>query len=368
MPENTSFRIGAPAALRAPARRALYPDAPAIAVHADGLEDSAPLVAEVCAAEGLGTIQQVQLKESTRLARAESLARIHEASGADPKHLMFDAAQYKGKNRRIGAVPLSQDWIRTQRRLGCRFALTDSPYIPAGDVDAINSVLAQAAAMSRDDVLAALPLHLDWLKVDSELLLELIETHAVPVGLILEHPADPLGVKSAVAGLIHVLSANTKVALLRTDLSAIGAVAFNGSMGAIGTRASLRHLGTGGGGAARGPSAYVPHTMVFRLFETINNAIALAPEHPQWFSCDCRYCDGRMLSYLATPQQAYLHTMAAAAGSAQHVLGLADPEAQRQSWAQTCLSKQLINLELNIRLGGGWEPPSFQGAWHAALA
>jgi hypothetical protein len=351
---------------RVPSARPLFVGAPGISIHADANEDSAVLVARVGRGEGIGAIHTVKMK--TRVGRAHSLAAIHRREGGDPAVLGFDASCYSGKNRDIGARTLDRSWVDAQLALGVAFAYTDSPYLPAGDLNALESVLAQTAEMSRP-VIAVLPLGLRWLTKDAKVLAETINRYGTPVAFVLEHTGDPLGVQAATKGLVAVLAtADVPVVMLRCDLSAIGAVACGASMGAIGTRSGLRHLfpipKSVGGRPAPQVSALVPSAMCYRRTDTIAAAMARAPDEQQWFRCRCTYCGDRALSRVVTNEDAYLHSMASAATLAEDVLSSSD---SRLTWIEKCRHAQLLNLELDQRLGGGWPAPAFFRAWLVAL-
>ena len=283
--------------------------------------------------------------------------------------VMFDASRYNGNTRDSGIHTLSVKWVHAQWELGVAMAFTDSPYIPNSDRAALQSVLQQAAAMPQP-LTAVLPLGLEWLKRDADLLREAINAAGVPVALVLEHAKDPLGVQSALQGLVHVLGANVPVVLLRSDLAAIGAVASGASMGAVGTRPSQRHLYpvTTGGRGSSFTSAFVPHSMDFRKLETINIAKGRVPDNPEWFTCECAYCGGRGLDWIDTAEQAYLHSASAIARLSADVFDSpGGPQDARHVWLSKCINAQHINLTINHAMDGGWEPQEFLGAWRVAF-
>lgn len=363
--------------LRAPRARpeqALYPDAPALSVYADGAEDTTEIVAGVCASLQVGAAYQVKLRaRAERARRAERLRDVHRATGAPPHHMLFDAARYHGKNRDVEPRQLDLAWAREQLRLGAALAVTDSPYVAEDGAATLHSILTQAAAM-RLPVIALLPLHRVWLRARSSALLDAVNRAQVPVALVLEGAGDPLGHRDAVQGLATLCTAEVPVVLLRNDLSAIGGVAYGASMGAIGTRPGLRHLYPIPKKPRRGPppahiSSYVPSSLAYRRAATISDALLKAGDEQQWLTCDCSHCRGRLLNWIRTVEDAYQHTLEAATGTASRVL-LPDstPGQRRAAWKALCDHAQQVNLELNRRLDGGWEAPAFLGAWRQAPA
>lgn len=356
--------------LHLPSPRALSPGCPAIFIHSDGVEDRAKTVASLCTAEGIGAVHVVGVKDKNKIGRMRRLAALHLESGGRVEHVLFDAARYSGKNRISGHTDLDPAWVQAQLAAGVSHAMTDSPFVPEDDLDTVWSILSQTKAMGVPAI-AVLPMHLSLLRKHSTRLLELINKAGVPVGIMLEHREDPLGVKAALQGLVQVLSAEPKVLLLRTDLSAIGAVAWGASVGAIGTSSGRRHIfppPTAPIRTTRNISLFVPKALSYRKISTLNLAITRAPEHPEWWTCDCSYCHGRQLSWIATAEEAYLHSVASIADTADEVLGQGAtlPE-RRQSWIAHCNYSQNVNLEIESVLGGGWPCPDLLGAWREAM-
>ncbi|MGK2881960.1 MAG: hypothetical protein ACSLE6_14575 [Mycobacterium sp.] len=285
--------------------------------------------------------------------------------------MLADANRYSGKNRAIATASgpnLDPAWISVQRGLGLPVALTDSPYVPAGEHVSLATLLSEAHGLGAG-VVAVLPLHLDWLKKDVTSLTTAINEAGVPVALVLEHSDDPLGVQDAVAGLVHLLqSAQVKVALLRCDISVIGAVAFGATFGAIGTTTGLRHLyptKEKSSGFNRGAriGAYMPRGIVYRALDTLNTAIALDPDNQERWNCACERCYGRPLSRIHDEIAAYEHSLAAIAALAEEVLVAPSALHRQHAWIGRCSLAQVTNLEIAAETGLNWATPKFQGAW-----
>ena len=354
-----------------PSPRPLYPGQPALSVQATANVDNAAVVASVAVAGGIGAVYSTQMKMRGRKKRVKDLLARHADVGGDATTVVFDASCYAGKNRDVGVRELDREWIRFQLAQDLPYAYTDSPYLPAGDRPALLSVLTQTVKMKLP-VVAVLALALDWLKKSRErqYLIDQVNRAGVPIAVVLEHEKDPLGIQAAVVGLVDVLAqVDVAVILLRSDVSAIGAVALGAAMGAVGTRSGQRHLfpRKPGRGGSRGEhiSLFVPYAMSYRRLDTLAAAMAKAPDEQSWFTCDCPECAGRNLAYVDTHERAYSHSISALGVLAGHVLQ--DPTVAPTAWLSRCTHEQHVNLELESRLRSGWPVPDFLGAWQVAL-
>lgn len=286
--------------------------------------------------------------------------------------ILADANRYSGKNRSVatGTGPnLDPAWIAVQRELGLPVALTDSPYVRGGDNAGLVAVLEETRAFG-PGVVAVLALHIDWFKKDATRLAASINNVGVPVAIALEHADDPLGVHDAVAGLVHLLThAQVNVALLRSDVSVIGAIAFGASFGAIGTTTGLRHVypvkekSSGFNNGSR-IGTFVPRGMVYRALDTLNTAIGADEEHPERWICNCRHCYNRPLSSIHDEVGAYEHALSSIADLCGFVLNAPTALHRQHAWVGRCLHAQTTNFEIASETGLNWDPPKFQAAWH----
>ena len=92
--------------------------------------------------------------------------------------------------------------------------------------------------------LIALPIHIGWLREADCREQLIIATSRLGVGIagFPGGPGDPLEGRRAVAGMAELLeSARDGVAVLRTDLAGIGALAFGATATSIGLSTALRH-------------------------------------------------------------------------------------------------------------------------------
>ncbi|MEV0704264.1 hypothetical protein AB0I53_40995 [Saccharopolyspora sp. NPDC050389] len=137
-----------------------------------------------------------------------------------------------------------------------------------------------------------------------EKLCDEISAHGVAVAVVLEHRDDPLGVQAALRGLLRLVALDTPVLLLRSDVSALGALCFGALYAAVGTTPTLRHLypvtSGGGGGGERPVSILVPHCLSYVGTEKVAAAIPLTPDQANHWECVCDTCNGRQLEHFVT--------------------------------------------------------------------
>jgi hypothetical protein len=346
--------------------RTLYPGRPAITAQTKHNTAEIERVADTGLSAVITLPSDRRIDRWTKLREALSAYR---AVAGDPTHCLVDANRYAGSKRTIGVADLDTTWVDTQLNAGLAFALTDSPYIPTGDREALRHVLTQAKAMKRP-VIATLPLGKGWLTHHSRDLREEIDRAGVPVGLILEHPKDPLGTQAAVRGLVDVLKAEPLVHMLRCDTSAIAAIAYGAAGGAIGTTTALRHLypmpeeGKGGGGGNAKVAAWVPQLMTYVSLEKISDLV-VNPSVTQYLTCWCTLCNGLTLDCIANEQEAYTHSFFALTDFADVIGQSATPEAQRQAFNAHAQQAQFAHLEIEA-LGVPNQAPDFIGAWRKA--
>jgi hypothetical protein len=186
--------------LAAPAGH-LSADFPGILVHT-GIAHAAA-AADVCAAEGMGAVLSVGRTRQGRAA-VDALLEQHQGRGAELGHVLLDAEAYAGANRARGADPIDSAWVRMQWAAGCQWALTNSGFVDEADLEAMNGVLHAGAAIGGQTI-TALPIHPSWLKRDARGLSRLINAAGQPVALMVQHSADPFGVRDTVRGLITLL-------------------------------------------------------------------------------------------------------------------------------------------------------------------
>ncbi len=337
-------------------RTALLGQGTPLMMHARASQGLRPGLIQGCAKAQLGAIYTGASPQ-----QMDALLRLHDHHGAGP--VLFDAERYAGANRDQEKPTLNPDWVTMQHARGLRHALTDSPFIADGDRTRLTSILAQGARLP--GAITTLPLGRRWFTRDAAELTEAINRFSTPVALMAQDAADPFASEPAVAGLIHVLD-NTavQVLLLRSDLAAIGALAFGASHAAIGTSTALRHIwppAKGGRGHQAVIAAYVPSAMSYRSLQTISAAMLHFADDQLLWRCNCDVCAGKTLDWLAREDEAAEHSLLSLSGLTRSVL--ADASQAAHCWTERCRTASSINQEISVKLIKNWPVPRNLNAW-----
>ncbi|MFC6017562.1 hypothetical protein ACFP2T_15270 [Plantactinospora solaniradicis] len=284
--------------------------------------------------------------------------------------LLLDANRYGGNRRLPANTPFSSDWLGRQRELGLP-VLTDSGYVGWGDLDGLVAILRRTAMIG--DAIALLPLHLSWLRVPSarDTLLRQVRAFAVPVAIIVEYQADPFGVRGVVDGLIELLNCDVPLLLLRSDISALGALCCGAVAAAVGTRAALRHLYPMAPQPARrrwsrpAPSVVVSGCLSYKRLGTVARTKRRHPDSNLWW-CGCSTCEGRDLDWiLHRPERmrerlSFQHSLDALVELRDELIG-PDPQRDQLTWRARCASAAYWRREV------GWEPLPALDRWQQAI-
>lgn len=292
---------------------------------------------------------------------ALTMARTGDLSG-----VLVDAAQYAGNTRDPAGRPLDPAWIREQFRCGLAWALTDSGYLDNGDVHGLAAILHGADRLGRG-VIATLPIHKSWLSRRADEVAEAVRRVGVPVALLVEDRDDPFGVISAVEGLIHLLEVDVPILLLRSDISAVGAVAFGATAGAVGATTGLRHIYPRTDTHKPRPrqplpAAVVRRVLAYKQLHRIAEASHVLPDRTIW-ECNCTVCYGRWQDWIIDETDAFAHSAAVLADLASEVLAQQDSAIRRASWLAHCRHALSVGEEVHAKLEWGWRPPAFLKAW-----
>lgn len=241
------------------------------------------------------------------------------------------------------------EWLIRQRAAGVPLVLTGTPRIRNNDISELQKALARWDTID-EPTLAVLPLEPWWLRRQQGLprLIEAVRSAARPVALVLLHQYNGLDIKGAVAGLLEFISAvrPLPVVLLRSDISAIGAVAHQAFAGFVGWSANTRHgplpMRRPGGDDERDES---PSVLVPALNDYLKSSKLPALAHIRWMEvlrCDDRECRGDSLLRIADLAEtdlrdgrtlANLHNLASTEQLARRVFAAADP---RVAWWEAC--------------------------------
>ena len=334
-------------------------------VHAP--HSTADRVAQVCAAEQLGAVYTIPRDRQGCLpsgyAKAEAAIRIHRHRTGSTESLLLDAQRYSGKHRTRGTEPQDLGWTAYQHRQGLAWALTDSGFIAEDDRPAMVATL-EEGTRHRGQVVIAMPMHSSWLSRHADEVRRRIDATGRPVAVMLEHSDDPLGTRATVQGLLEVLQASVPVALLRCDVSAIGALAYGAALAAVGTRTGLRHifpLGPGRPGSGK-IAAVVPRALAYRQLEKIREAVMADNDQTHW-TCQCSRCAGVTLDGIFTEDDAFQHSLATLADLAEEVLASPDPVS---TWKSKCVVAQFGAIDIRQETGLDWPIPPFLKHWLTA--
>lgn len=318
---------------------------------------------------GVGIVYAINPLRRKRM-KADAGAVIDRTRRRAPSaDVLIDASWYTGKNRKLASSAPTRDWITCQRGHGLSWAMTDSGYCGAGDLDGLVTTLSAGAGFG-PGVIVALPLSHRWLTEDADTLKTQIDRFGVPVALMLEDESDPLDRSGAVSGLVEVLATDTPVMLLRSDVAALGALAYGAAGGAVGTTSTYRHIyprsDRDGGGPVR-LSFVIPQLLGYFLNSRFENAYRIDATLPAW-KCGCLYCAGLDLTWIASSQDpfeaAFQHSVAALAAlgrnlTASIAAGVSAPSA----WTQMCLAAQMEHFTVERATGGEWKPKDSLAEW-----
>jgi hypothetical protein len=207
-----------------------------------------------------------------------------------------------------------QRWLLAQQ--GRVTAYTNPvSYVPSrhlnGGANAAEKVLADGIAhanrftrlVEQDDAhaetLSLFALHHHWVSRDADILGRRLAYVDAPVGIMLWHSNDPLQTPEAIEGLLKVIDALSLVALLRSDLAALGALAHGALFASIGIGTGTRHFAAPGQTGHADPNDSSPRVLVPALLSFWKaTRIASAGADPLLI-CNCPVCDGAPLARFA---------------------------------------------------------------------
>jgi hypothetical protein len=308
--------------------------------------------------------------------RVESTAVALRRAGFDGA-LVIDPARYDRDAPPYQQLPFGgvlQDWVDRQAQHRVAAYLSPSPYIDDGDSGALQAIIDEGVEFCRMVSVAdpqapgflVVPVARSWLTTGLDELVGRLTDAAVPVALMLGDPTDPLGTRAAVEGLVAIVTALDTVALMRSDLSAIGAIAYGALMGSIGTLTSSRHFvqPTKRAGGVSGDKT--PSVLVEAIASYVRGSkLEYVEGDGGLLTCHCPVCDGRSLTrfgqMLYVPE-ALFHNQHVWRAIARRVLGQAEAE-RPVGWSAACERALDALVELEARTGVGFPPPGYLRAW-----
>lgn len=147
-------------------------------------------------------------------------------------------------------------WVRRRRVFeeaavlgGGNHLVTPSRRVAAGDLRALDAQLYEAMTLvssvrdATDDALVGLALDAGWFKHSANVdeLYSRLQTVPAPTAIALAAPYDPLGAEQSVHNLRYLVQ-RVQLALLRSDLAAVGAWAWGARFASVGLTSTVRHL------------------------------------------------------------------------------------------------------------------------------
>ena len=262
--------------------------------------------------------------------------------------VLIDPATYAPKTK-TEPEPLFDydDWLMRQRAAGVPLILTDTPRIRNNDISDLQKALARWDTID-EPTLVVLPLEPWWLREGLSRLIEEVRSAGRPVAIVLLHRYNGLDLRRAVAGLLEFISAvkPLPVVLLRSDISAIGAVAHQAFAGFVGWSANNRHgplpMRRPEGDDERDESPPVLVPSLNDYLKTSKLPVFARVRRLDVLRCDDRVCRGDSLLRIADLYEtdlrdgrllACLHNLASTEQLARRVFAAADP---REAWWEAC--------------------------------
>lgn len=291
---------------------------------------------------------------------------------ADPAHYTDytatkDAPFYNGEQGSLFSTGLDSaaaalaDARTEQLGRGANLVVSPSGYFRAEAARALRNAAAAVANFADPRVAFAAPLHYMWLTDE-----RIAQTIAILAGVpglklvMIAGQMDPMA-NPIVANVRRLLCEVPGVALLRTDIAAVGALAHGAEFTSFGVIPSQRHLtppkepvqtGKRNSGGPKSPSVLYPELMSFYLGETIADRHAADETAP---TCGCDACRGARLDRFTTKAQglaaeAMAHNVAIMTqwcGELRTQPAQADPRAW---WTERCAAAVGRTRQLNARL------------------
>lgn len=237
-----------------------------------------------------------------------------------------------------------EERVQGQIDAGADAALTPTGYLRAGDFGAVEAAIGRAVGLRRDDVILSLPMDVGWLArglIDK--VIGLLAEVPIPKAVMLGGQFNPpQRVLDGVLGLRRLIAEVTNVALFRTDLAGLDAVAQGCLAASIGTSSALRRIVPPGeaaygpaGGDDRSPSVLVPDLLAYVRGGVLADRFGDRPAPP----CRCARCGGRgIVGFLRQEdwKDARLHGVAVWTEWARNLLYPDSLDGRRRYWRRLC--------------------------------
>lgn len=206
----------------------------------------------------------------------------------------------------LGTNPSLSDLLDVQISLGSDIAVTPTGQITAGDILTLTSVIAQASALDRKDLLIMLPLEANWLSNSTytDQLIQELSRSRHPVALAFVDPNNPVGSARRMNALRRVVSSSSgDLVVYRTNLFGFEALSLGALSSAIGALPSVRRLIPVGhpSRGPRDPEDKSPQMLIGDILQFMPSKLM----RRSWFvsvpplSCFCMICKGDAISRLS---------------------------------------------------------------------
>jgi hypothetical protein len=251
---------------------------------------------------------------------------------------------FEGDGDRLIETTL-EERVQGQIDAGADAALTPTRYLRAGDWGAVEAAVEGVIALGRDDVVLSLPMDGGWLApglVDK--VIGLLAEVPIPKAVMLGRRSNrPQRITDGALGLRRLVTEVPNVALFRTDLAGLDAVAQGCLAASIGTSGALRRIVPPGEAAAygrsgsddRSPSVLVPDLLAYVRGGLLADRFGDRRAPP----CRCARCGGRgIVRFLGEEdwKDARLHGVAVWTEWARNLLYPDSPHGRRRYWRRLC--------------------------------
>jgi hypothetical protein len=270
--------------------------------------------------------------------------------------------------------------VECQAQLRVAAYLSPAGYIDPGDLSRLRPVLDEGlrfAEMARQQphpapVWIALPIDTGWLRdLDCrKQLIAAVSGIGIGIAVVPGGSGDPLEGRKTVAGLVELLeSAQDGVAVLRTDLAGIGAIAFGAAATSIGLSTTSRHA------VAASRRAFAqrdgsPRLLVEPLMSWIRGSqLAQVVRDGGQLNCDCAVCHGRSLRRFIredaeSVREAATHSVLAWRSVMNRILH-EPPARRRAAWLEVCQQAITKHAELRASSRIALQVPRYLKSWTA---
>ncbi|WAL68632.1 hypothetical protein ORV05_12920 [Amycolatopsis cynarae] len=286
--------------------------------------------------------------------------------------ILCDADRYSGKKRVTAGCGIRPAWCGRQRELGL-IPVTDSGYLDKQNWPGLRTIL-RAAARQPPPVIAMLPVAARWFDTDAirDAFIEEINKYQVPVAVAIERQGDPFGAQYVARGFLRLVrEAAVPVLLLRSDVSALGALCHGAHAAAIGTVSTLRHIHpiSRWWPADPGVSAFVTPLLSYHKLDRIEEVVEKTPDLAQLWPCACPVCADSTpvrLRESENPQEpAYRHSLHAQLRLRAELFGRARTrEALVSTWHEHCSHALAVHKQV-AEVIPGWREPEGLKSWLA---